>query len=282
MTALGFLLFRNPEQCPSVVSLLAESYNPHVRYGAAMALGIACAGTGLKEAVALLEPMMNDPVNYVRQGALLASALVLIQHTEFTSSKVKDIRQLYAKVISDKHEDVMAKFGAILAQGIIDAGGRNVTISLQSRTGHTNMSAVVGLMIFTQYWYWFPSSLCLSLAFSPTCIIGLNSDLKMPKVEYRSNAKPSTYAPPPLLEEKKREEKERVTAAVLSITARAKRREAAHSKLAATATEKMEVDEEKSEEKKEKKEEKPKEEPNFEILANPARVVRQQVMSCIL
>ena len=39
---------RTPEQCPSVVSLLSESYNPHVRFGAAMALGIACAGTGLK------------------------------------------------------------------------------------------------------------------------------------------------------------------------------------------------------------------------------------------
>ena len=39
---------RTPEQCPSVVSLLSESYNPHVRYGAAMALGIACSGTGLK------------------------------------------------------------------------------------------------------------------------------------------------------------------------------------------------------------------------------------------
>ena len=127
--------------------------------------------------------MMNDPVNYVRQGALLASALVLVQHTEFTSSKVKDIRQLYAKVITDKHEDVMAKFGAILAQGIIDAGGRNVTISLQSRTGHTNMTAIVGLMIFAQYWYWFPLSLCLSLAFTPTCIVGLNADLK---VRFRS------------------------------------------------------------------------------------------------
>lgn len=45
---LGFLLFRTPEQCPSVVSLLTESYNPHVRYGAAMAIGIACAGTGSK------------------------------------------------------------------------------------------------------------------------------------------------------------------------------------------------------------------------------------------
>lgn len=66
--------FRTPEQCPSVVSLLAESYNPHVRYGAAMALGIACAGTGLREAIALLEPMVKfDPVNFVRQGALVSN-----------------------------------------------------------------------------------------------------------------------------------------------------------------------------------------------------------------
>lgn len=92
---LGFLLFRTPEQCPSVVSLLAESYNPHVRYGAALALGIACAGTGLKEAIGLLEPMTNDPVNFVRQGALIASAMILIQHTEQTSPKV--LTTLYIK-----------------------------------------------------------------------------------------------------------------------------------------------------------------------------------------
>ena len=65
---IGFLLFRHPDQCPSAVDLLAESYNPHVRYGAAIALGIACAGTGSREAIAILEPMLNDTVNYVRQG----------------------------------------------------------------------------------------------------------------------------------------------------------------------------------------------------------------------
>ena len=189
--ALGFLLFKTPEQCPGVVSLLSESYNPHVRYGAAMALGIACAGTGSKEAIALIEPMTNDPVNYVRQGALIASALILIQHTEQTCPKVKDFRAMYAKVISEKHEDVMAKFGAILAQGIIDAGGRNVTVSLQSRTGHTNMMAVVGMLVFTQYWYWFPLSHFLALAFTPSCVIALNSDLDMPVIQYRSNAKVS-------------------------------------------------------------------------------------------
>merc|ERR1712107_503208 len=91
--------------------------------------------------------------------------------------KVKDSRALYAKAITWEHEDVMAKFGAILAQGIIDAGGRNVTVSLQSRTGHTSMLGVVGMLIFTQYWYWFPLSHFLSLAFQPTAIIGPNSNL---------------------------------------------------------------------------------------------------------
>ena len=42
------LYCRTSEQCPHVVSLLSESFNPHVRCGAAMALGIACAGTGNK------------------------------------------------------------------------------------------------------------------------------------------------------------------------------------------------------------------------------------------
>lgn len=31
--ALGFVLMNVPEQCPRIVSLLSESYNPHVRYG---------------------------------------------------------------------------------------------------------------------------------------------------------------------------------------------------------------------------------------------------------
>uniref|UniRef100_A0A182JU48 26S proteasome non-ATPase regulatory subunit 1 n=1 Tax=Anopheles christyi TaxID=43041 RepID=A0A182JU48_9DIPT len=251
VTAIGFILFRSPEQCPSVVSLLAESYNPHVRYGAAMALGIACAGTGSREAIALLEPMAKfDPVNFVRQGALIASAMILIQHTDQTCPKVTFFRQLYTQVITNKHEDVMAKFGAILAQGIIDAGGRNVTVSLQSRTGHTNLQAVVGMLLFTQYWYWFPLSHCLSLAFTPTCIIALNSDLKMPKIDFKSAARPSLYAYPAPLEEKKREEREKVTTAVLSIAARAKRREGDKKKeakegakdVAASSETKMEVD----------------------------------------
>lgn len=244
VVGIGFILFRSPEQCPNVVSLLSESYNPHVRCGAAMAIGICCAGTGSKEAVSLLEPMLSDPVNFVRQGALVASALVLIQQTETLNPKAKEFRQLYSKVISDKHEDVMAKFGAIIAQGIIDAGGRNVTVSLQSRTGHTNVCAVVGMLIFAQFWYWFPLTHFLSLAFTPTYLVGLNGDLKIPKMEVKSNAKPSTYAYPPPIEAKKEREREKVSTAILSITAKAKKKE--DKKKEKLGIEKMEVDEDSS------------------------------------
>lgn len=316
VVGIGFILFRSPEQCPNVVSLLSESYNPHVRCGAAMAIGICCAGSGSKEAISLLEPMLSDPVNFVRQGALVASALVLIQQTDVLNPKVKEFRQLYSKVISDKHEDVMAKFGAILAQGIIDAGGRNVTVSLQSRTGHTNVCAVVGMLVFSQFWYWFPLTHFLSLAFTPTYLVGLNEDLKIPRLELRSGAKPSTYAYPPPVEAKKEREREKVSTAILSITAKAKKKEATK-KEKQQGVEKMDVDDEPAgatatssktaKESKDKKssvptedgkkkdstkgskegvkeesatDEKDKdvkvEEPNFELLSNPARVLRQQ------
>ena len=81
-----------------MVQLLSESYNPHVRYGAAMALGIACTGTGNKEALGLIEPMKNDSINYVRQGALIASAMILVQQSEKTCPKVKDFRAINTKV----------------------------------------------------------------------------------------------------------------------------------------------------------------------------------------
>ena len=181
---MAFLLFKNPEQVPRIVQLLSESYNPHVRCGATLALGIACAGTGLQDAVDILEPMAKDPVDFVRQGALIALGMVLIQQSDVAVPSVSSTRNSDAKIVADKHEDPMARFGAALGQGLIDAGGRNVTISLQSRAGSKNTSAIVGMVLFCQFWYWYPLAHCACLAFEPTAIIGLNSELKVNQFVY--------------------------------------------------------------------------------------------------
>ncbi|KAK9323452.1 armadillo-type protein [Lipomyces orientalis] len=242
--SLGFILFRNPTAVPRMVELLSESYNPHVRYGAALALGISCAGTGLSEAIELLEPMLKDPTDFVRQGALISLAMIYIQQNEKTAPKVASVRKTFAKVISEKHEDAMAKFGAALAQGIIDAGGRNVTISLENRqTGTLNMKAIVGVAVFLQFWYWFPLTCFLSLSFTPTAIIGVRSDLKIPEFSFFCNAKPSKFDYPPKTEEQTSKVPEKVATAVLSTTARAKARAKKSEKEKAEAEAEMEIDE---------------------------------------
>ncbi|MES1922765.1 hypothetical protein MHBO_004286, partial [Bonamia ostreae] len=45
--SIAFVLCRVPKKVPGFVRLFAESFNPHSRYGAAMAIGIACAGTSM-------------------------------------------------------------------------------------------------------------------------------------------------------------------------------------------------------------------------------------------
>ena len=47
----------------------------------------------------------------------------------------------------------------------------------------------------------------------------------MPKIQFTSNAKPSMYAYPEALQPPKKEEKEKVSTAILSITAKAKARQ---------------------------------------------------------
>ncbi|KAJ4969279.1 hypothetical protein NE237_015980 [Protea cynaroides] len=292
--ALGFVLYSEPEQTPRIVSLLSESYNPHVRYGAAMAVGISCAGTGLGEAISLLEPLTSDVIDFVRQGALIAMAMVMVQTSEASDTRVGTFRRQLEKIILDKHEDTMSKMGAILASGILDAGGRNVTIRLLSKTKHDKITAVIGLAVFSQFWYWYPLIYFISLSFSSTAFIGLNYDLKVPKFEFLSHAKPSLFEYPRPTTLPTTTSAVKLPTAVLSTSAKAKARGAKKEAEQKASAEKTSGEEsssiganmEKGKSSSEKdgdsmqvdspSEKKVESESSFEILTNPARVVPAQ------
>jgi len=188
-----------------------------------MALGVACAGSANLEAHNLLQPLISDASDFVRQGAIIALGLLYMQTSQGKTERVKEFREKLKKMIGDKHEDVMTRFGAILANGIMDAGGRNSCASFYSKSGMLRRGAAIGFCLFSQMWYWFPLIHMFSLTLTPTALIGLNEKLKIPKnFSLKSNAKPSLFAYPEPLQPPKKEEQTKTAAAVLSTAAKAK------------------------------------------------------------
>lgn len=223
---LAFVLYKTPERVPQLVKLLLESFNPHVRYSSCMAVGIAMAGSGDSESIALIEPMLEDMTDFVRQGAYMATAMIYMQQSDTSNGrKVKAFREKLTTIISDKHQSTLTKMGATLATGLIDVGGRNCSLNMGSSNGFTKMTTVAGLALWLQHWHWYPMMHMLSMALTPTLTIGLNKDFKYPKnFETQCNSKPSIFAYPKHLEEKKEKEKKRVETVTLSTTAKNKAR----------------------------------------------------------
>ena len=220
--ALGFLLCRTPDELPRIVELLTESYNPHVRYGAAMALGIAFAGSGNKLAIELIRPLCKDFTDFVRQAAYIALGLIMALHNEVTCEEVPWARSLFETVIGVKHEDPMAKFGAVLAQGLIDAGGRNSRLTLISpSSGLVDHGAVAGTLLFCQFWYWYPFTSFVSLALRPAALTALDAQLRRPQMEVLCVARPSRFALPPPLKGIVSAAPKKLVTAILSTTAKA-------------------------------------------------------------
>ncbi len=139
----------------------------------------------------------------------------------------------------------------------------------------------MGLVLFLQHWYWYPLLNFISLALTPTALIGVNENLKVPKsFSIVSNAKPSTYKYPDFLKKEEAKGKDKVETAVLSTTAKVKarvgRKNAKDGNVPETPKdEEKKGDTEMVDEEKKKEEEKAKEpEPEVQELKNPSRVLK--------
>jgi 26S proteasome regulatory subunit N2 len=281
---LGIVLYRTPHKVPTLVALLSESFNPHVRYGACLAIGIACAGTGNSDSLLLLQPMLNDPVDFVRQGCLLALSLIFMLQTEFSCPSVKSFRGKLASIVSDKYPSILTKLGAIIAAGIIDAGGRNCSLSLSSPDGFVRSTACVGMALWLQHWYWFPMLHFFSLALAPSMLVGLNKDFQLPQSFSVYCAAPALrYAYPPKLREKQETKRERVITAILSTTLKQQARERARGKEDELVTQKHIATSQNTNRKVRQVEAKKQTEfhdDGYYFLTNPTRIINTQQSHC--
>lgn len=132
MIALGFVMYHD-DKLIDMIKMLLYSYNPYIRYGCVMALAIGCKDT--KEAVELIWPLLTDSVDFVRQGVYISLALLLQVSTNNSEPRLDEFRKNIEEILNKSHVEVMAKMGAILSVGLLDFGGRNMSVSLTTRAG---------------------------------------------------------------------------------------------------------------------------------------------------
>lgn len=210
------------------------------------------------------------------------------------------LKEAIEKALTDKDEHVLVRFGGLIAKGLMELGGRNCNIKLVSNSGNNKLGSIVGMTLFTQYYYWFPLVHFINLAVHPTMLLGIDSNLRIVKnFNVLSKAKPSVYGYPKEVKVEEKAKVEKAPTAVLSTQSRVKAKLGRRTGTLTSIAD-MQVDEtnkqntsntnvtnnnkplEKIEEKEsEKVEEKPAtepEEPSEEVLTNPCRILPKQIL----
>lgn len=280
---IGFVMLNQYEKVPKIINLLINSYNSQVRFGAAMAIGISCAGSNSKDALSALQNLQADSASFVRQGVAIGMALVMQQATKNHNPIVEDFKDKLMENIKKKTEDNIYKFGAMMGLGLLEAGGKNSIVTLTSQSGTCKKGAILGMVMFTQYWYWFPFAQMIGLSLEPTFLMGINAELKMPKgFVVKCNTKKSTFDYPPIKKlEDSNKEKDKVVIE-LSTTRRAKAKQAMKHKGEGKMDEELNLKTSASVIEAEKKESETKpeamepEEPSTCELPNPSRILKKQ------
>ena len=77
--ALGFIFIDRPSAFLSTAQLLLQSYNPHIRYAAALIAGLINAGTANAQLSDLLLKTMDDSEDFVAQGAAIGLGALLME-----------------------------------------------------------------------------------------------------------------------------------------------------------------------------------------------------------
>jgi 26S proteasome regulatory subunit N2 len=154
--SLGLVLGNNPQDLPKLLNLISTSFNPHLRYGACMAIGICCASSGQKSAYEMLSSLVTDRVGFVKQAAYIALSMLLINtphgyKTNDQGKYAKELKEKLEKMCQSRQEEALVRFGSMISLGLIEAGGRNQTIQLFSKyTTYKRNAAIAGMLLFTQ------------------------------------------------------------------------------------------------------------------------------------
>lgn len=181
--ALGFVFVNSPNEMLPFARLLLASHSAHVRYSTALISGIICAGSGSHELLSLMMPLLDETEDFVVQGASIGCACLLMQCNEELVPEMPKFRAKLMRILEAKNtmnlskdHSLLGRQGAMLAAGLLDAGGRNCTLSLVSPLGTLRRDCILSVAIAINFWEWFGLFNVMAKALTPTAVLGIDLD----------------------------------------------------------------------------------------------------------
>lgn len=191
---------------------LSENHNSFVRSAAALCLGFFSAGMCDVDTCRILEAMLYDCEDLVRQNACLGAGFALMQGNPTLIPNYKRTMDRMNFLLVTRSESTCVKIGASLGRSLSETSHRGAIFSLKNFSGQVLCSKLIGALLFFQSWYWYPLIPCVSLCHHPTPIYFfdenldetsdyfINSDsyydffVKLPEIKKSRKFKPSKNA----------------------------------------------------------------------------------------
>lgn len=175
--ALSMIGYSDHEIKNSCLIPLAENHNSFVRSAVALCLGLFNSGVSDPEVCSILEAMMYDNDDLVKQNACIGAGFAMIQGNPTIIPNYKRMMDRISHLIVARSESHCVKIGASLGRAIAETSGRSAIFTLRSFNEQVVSSKVVGALLFFHSWYWYPLIPCISLCHQPTPLFFFNENL---------------------------------------------------------------------------------------------------------
>lgn len=175
--AISLIGYGDHEIKNSCIIPLAENHNTFVRATAALCLGFFNSGLCDIEVCCILEAMLYDTEDLVKQNACIGAGFALMQGNPTLIPNYKRTLDKMNMIIASRTESQCCKIGASIGRAISEASGKSSIFSLKNFSGQVLSSKVIGALMFLFSWYWFPLIPCVALCLHPTPIFFFDQNL---------------------------------------------------------------------------------------------------------
>jgi len=188
VVAIALVGYEDSDITISCLLPLSQNHSMHVRAATALVLGLFNCGSGDKTLCTVVEALLYDSDDLVRQAACMGMGFLLAQMNPVLIDNYKRSIDRINHMIVSKSEAMSVKIGATIGRSLAEAGGRSVIFSLRNLTGYLEVKRVVGALLFIQSWFWYPLMPFISLCVLPTPIFFFDQNLNQTTNEFKNSS----------------------------------------------------------------------------------------------